>query len=144
MPDFIAVDEINSQVTTSESNIVNKVSNSESNVRTILGSMEGNIQYNINQKAIIRWQQRGTFYLDYRTSSGNKYWDVANVTLNGFTNLNKMIVLIDGNGADAGDTFDCYLESLTTTKATFSCLWNNCRSNSMNFGPFSYQVIEFY
>lgn len=50
MPDFIAVDEINSQVTTSESNIVNKISNSESNVRTILGSMEGNIQYNINQK----------------------------------------------------------------------------------------------
>lgn len=51
MPDFIAVDEINSQVITSESNTSRQIKNSESNIKTQLGSFENNIQYNFNEKS---------------------------------------------------------------------------------------------
>lgn len=51
MPDFIAVDEINSQVITSESNTSRQIKNSESNIKTQLGSFENNTQYNINEKS---------------------------------------------------------------------------------------------
>lgn len=146
MPDFIAVDEINSQVVSSESNIKSHVDAQTMSVTSRIGVSESNIKTAFNNKGVIRHIQRGTFSLDYRySSSGNKYWDDANVTLNGFINLDKMIVLIDGNGEYANQPFVCYLKSITTTKATFSCAWCDWRiEDSVNYGGFSYQVIEFY
>jgi hypothetical protein len=54
MPDFIAVDEINSQVITSESNIKNQIKTSESNTSSNLTVIENNI--------INNFQDNNTFY----------------------------------------------------------------------------------
>lgn len=74
--------------------------------------------------------QRGTA----RTGNGDQA--VADISLSGFTNLNKMFVILNGivgssSGSGSGAV---YMTSLTTTKLSV-------KSNYYN-SDFSYQVIE--
>ena len=80
--------------------------------------------------SVIRRIQRDKF-------STSKYVFTVNITLNGFTNINKMIVILNSKGfADSsviGNT--AYVDSLTLNNLTIGC-------NGETTG--SYQVIEFY
>ena len=58
MPDFIAVDEINGQVTNSESNIVNNLSSIQGNLNTINSSLK-TVNNNVIRGAV-KSVQRGT------------------------------------------------------------------------------------
>ena len=79
----------------------------------------------------IRKIQRGRVHTSQIVSDDDK------VALSGFTNLNKMIVLIDSVYTDDYDTSNTgvYVEELTKTYVQFGWKYEH---------TFSYQVIEFY
>lgn len=67
----------------------------------------------------------------------------AGVTLTGFTNLNKMIVLLDGvgyNEANGQQNYGVHVSSLTLTNLTIA---TSSSHNWATGGYHSYQVIEF-
>ena len=72
--------------------------------------------------------QRGTA----RTSNGDQA--VADISLSGFTNLDKMFVILNGIVGSSSGSGVVYMTSLTTTKLSV-------KSNYYN-SDFSYQVIE--
>ena len=80
--------------------------------------------------SVIRRIQRGMFSTSSREES-------AEITLNGFTNIDKMIVILhsktESSGLSTGNS--AYVASLTLNKLTIGCF----RSTDG-----SYQVIEFY
>lgn len=81
----------------------------------------------------IRKIQRGV------VSLGNAY--STEISLSGFSNLNKMFVLINGTYCYGDDYCDMYLKALTTSKLTVA--QDTSGKNSTTYA-FSYQVIEFY
>ena len=81
----------------------------------------------------IRKIQRGT------GSIGNKY--VVEIGLSGFSNLNKMIVLLDGTYKYSEVSADFYVSALTTSKLTVR---HSAGGTSSSGYDFSYQVIELY
>lgn len=125
MPDFIAVDEINSQVITSESNIKNHIDLQTMSTTSRIGVSESNIKTAFNNKGVVRHIQRGSKYLtDY---------DGWSATLTGFTDINKMIYLLEGSVNNTDELI--YVSDLTVDKIIFS---GTDRKTA------HYQVIEFY
>lgn len=86
----------------------------------------------LNQPKIIRHIQRGT----YKTTGAKQY----RIDLAGFTNVDKMIVLIDGlqRGEQADRWVIPYISGLTISQLSLS---TNEEPNQYSSG--SYQVIEF-
>ena len=91
---------------------------------------------------IVRHIQRGTVKIgtSYEEESG------ITVTLSGFTNINKMIVILDGVGSRNGSSYDSsyaivhgpYLYKLSTTSMDVRT------TNSVEGDTISYQVIELW
>ena len=81
----------------------------------------------LNQPKIIRHIQRGT----YKTTGAQQY----SIGLTGFTNVDKMIVLLNGGSRAPGEPG---LYSLTTTTLVVSNIYQ-----PDNYIGGSYQVIEF-
>ena len=96
------------------------------NLTEVMGSLNGD-----NNGSIIRHVQRG-----FKTNASA----TETITLSDFTNLDKMIVLIDGTGREKGGTgyneISYILKSLTLTELVLYCPVSNS-----NY--YSYQVIEF-
>lgn len=96
---------------------------------------------------IVRHVQRGTFSI---SSDGTS----VTVSLTGFSNLSKMIVLINGNRASASGTDSSYpgqyssnIRSAALSVLTLSALSVSCRQGNSSYAGAvdgSYQVIEFY
>lgn len=76
--------------------------------------------------SVIRRIQRGTF-------STNTGVDTDEIILNGFTDLDKMVVILNSSTLSVGNPAFC--KNLTLNKLTIGCF-------SKTTG--SYQVIEFY
>lgn len=90
---------------------------------------------------IVRKIQRGIIELIKLESEGG-----TSVTLSGFTNLSKMIVILNGiSGRYEDDTiafsYTPYILSLTKTKLTVASFAN---SRNTSEGKVSYQVIELW
>ena len=82
----------------------------------------------------VRHIQRGTMTLSA---------DITTVSLSGFTNLNKMVVLLNGeNSHYSGSGIDGspYVKNLTVDTLSLSSSYYSSGYNN----EFSYQVIEFY
>lgn len=97
----------------------------------------------ILEKLGIRRVQRGTGSMAYNVGE-------QSITLSGFTNVNKMFVLLNGNRPARSSTYsylsgDAYLGSLTTTALTVKTAGSvGDSTNVATDCTFSYQVIEFY
>ena len=92
---------------------------------------------------VVRHIQRGASSMAYNVGE-------VTITLNGFTDVNKMFVLINGNRPHKSSAYpyvsgDTYLSSLTTTALTIKTAGIAGDSISTAQGcNFSYQVIELY
>lgn len=85
----------------------------------------------------VRHIQRGVVKFDVESSNNNE------VTLSGFSNVNKMMVILDGNShyPDSHAILP-YVSDLTTSKLTIGkSSYSKTYAVSCNI---SYQVIEFY
>ena len=96
----------------------------------------------INNIQAVRHIQRGTF-----TPSDHE----VSITLSGFNNVNKMMVLLDGSNYVCyhssnygyGYNIDPIVTSLTKDKLTIATV-HGTTSNDVRDEVHSYQVIEFY
>lgn len=97
---------------------------------------------------VVRKIQRGTSSLSTSSDSKNS----VNITLSGFSNVNKMIVLLDGAGGyryyskedseySVSNAKLPYVSALTVSKLTIE-QYNYSRYGYTTY--FSYQVIEFW
>lgn len=96
--------------------------------------------------SVIRHIQRGKVWM-YVTDEVS---DKKTIKLSGFTNVDKMVVLLNGSlefapsGADSCFCVLTYLESLTTTELVISTSYFLEVNRSTSSGDIGYQVIEFY
>lgn len=140
---FKPLNELIQDMITELKNIVNDVNVAVANANTAISNVNttvGKVNTNLagGKVPIVRKIQRGTF-----TQSGD-------ITLSGFTNLNKMIVLLNGNGVtyETGSTSsyayarNAYVQSLTVSKLTVYLVKGYFDYDDE--GTHSYQVIEFW
>ena len=103
--------------------IATQLSTLQNNIITAIGYNSSGLS------SCIRRIQRGTAF-------GGE-----SVTLSGFTNLDKMVVLLSGETYYTTGSTPCgiYLNTLTTTKLDVSASYEGAKQTK-----WSYQVIEFY
>lgn len=101
---------------------------------------------------IVRHVQRGFvdvsgYVYDYQPSGG-----LATVTLSGFTDTSKMLVILNGGvyyvgtpkSSDSGITGSAFVKSLSTTQLSLSNTSGYSSVQMSSGGYVSYEVIEFY
>ena len=155
MPDFIAIDEINGQVTNSESNIVNNLSLIQKNLNTINSSLK-TVNKNVIRGAV-KSVQRGIV----QEKSGSDWSPSDNVTTITISSINpsKSFVSlytameyishgnIGSNRAQVG--MGIYVEDLKATQLTVNrtpaTVYEGSYDGTSYVHPaFSWEVVEYY
>ena len=155
MPDFIAIDEINGQVTNSESNIVNNLSLIQENLNTINSSLK-TVNNNVIRGAV-KSVQRGIV----RKKSGNDWSpsdDVTTITISSIDPSKSFVSLytameyinnsnIGSNRAQVG--MGIYVKDLKATRLTVNRTPATVYEGSLlgtNYvhPAFSWEVVEYY
>lgn len=155
MPDFITIDEINGQVTNSESNIVNNLSLIQKNLNTINSSLK-TVSNNVIRGAV-KSVQRGIV----QWNSGD-HWspsdDVTNITISSINPSKSFVSLytamkhisnsnIGSNRAQVGTGI--YVEDLKATQLTVNrtpatVYGGSYYGTSYVYPAFSWEVVEYY
>lgn len=128
MPDFITVDEINGQVTNSESNIISNLSSIKIDLNTINSSL--NTVNSTASRGAVKSVQRGVV----NGTTEREYYDIdskCNITISSINSSKSSVSLYTGivsssdlnTGSNRGvyaqaAGIGAYVESLTTTQLT--------------------------
>lgn len=135
---FKPLNELIQDMITELKNTVNNVNTAVANVNTAVGTVNTNLAG--GKVPVVRKIQRGTGSISAIKTS-------VTITLSGFTNINKMIVLLDGGKSANGGSYDAsfgitrlpYVGSLSTSSLTVKS--DNTVDSECSF---SYQVIELW
>lgn len=124
---FIALESTSQEIKTAVEGVKTDVAGVNTDVDGVKNDTENIISQLSGGSGVIRHIQRGTFSMPYDTEN-------IKITLSGFTNIDKMIVILNSYRTNTGNCV--YLKSLTLNSLTI-------QSNDDNtYG--SYQVIESY
>lgn len=155
MPDFITVDEINGQVTNSESNIVNNLSSIQGNLNTINSSLKA-VNNNVIRGAV-KSVQRGIVQKD-----SGAHWspsdDVTTITISSIDPFKSSVSLytemgyindsnISSNRAQVG--MGIYVKDLKATQLTVNrtpaTVYEGSYYGTNYIHPaFSWEIVKYY
>ena len=125
---YIALEETSQEIKTAVEGVKTDVAEVNTDVDGVKNDTENIISQLSGGSGVIRHIQRGVSTFTQTT---------INIQLSGFTNIEKMIAIIDGGWDSRGTVIFPHISSLTESNLAVSSIGNN-----VNYFV-SYQVIEF-